>query len=140
VKRPRKLTKSQQATIDAEREANFAAFEAFKARFDGVVFKAEVLYWSGSEGLVRGLNGEGKYWLFACNIRGAKTWYPETACVSHAEGQIIDAELKVFYGSGALIVSHTQGTLDADRWNALDQSRLAFRTDDDGNLVSGLFA
>lgn len=138
--RKRKCTKAQLAAIDAARDAAFDAYEALKSQFDGVIFKARVLSWSGTEGLVEGLNGEGRYWLYACNIKGAKTWYPETACVFHAKGEVIDAELKVFFGSGALLVSHTLGTLDADRWNSLDQSELAFRVGDDGQLASGFFA
>lgn len=134
------MSKAQSDAIDAARDAAWDAHEALRKRFDGVVFKAHVLWWDGTEGQIEGLNGEGRHWLYACNIKGAKTWYPETACMFHAEGQIIDAEVKVFYGSGCIAVSHTQGTLDADRWDSLDQSKLAFKCDDDGKLVSGLFA
>lgn len=139
----KKLTKKQRAERetyeDAQREAEWAAFEAFRDKFKDLVFKAEVLFFDGMEGRIRGLNGEGDHRLYACNIPGAKTWYPETACVYHTKGQIIDAELRIFYGSGALAVSHTPGTLDVEKWSSLDQTKLAFKVGEDGELETGLF-
>lgn len=139
--RKKKFTAAQEAAFDAEREARLVAFEAFRARFDGVIFKARVLWFDASsgEGSVRGLNGEGTFGLYACNIPGTRTWYPETACVTHAEGQVIDVELKVSYGC-SILVSHTPGTLDKAKWDALDQSKLAFKCNEAGEPVNGLFA
>ncbi len=141
----KRLTKKQKAALEtarnAEREANFAAFEAFKAKFDGLVFKAEVRWFdkSSGEGSVRGLNGEGSWTLYACNIKGTKTWFANTACVHYAKGQIIDAEVKVSYGC-SLLVTHTPGLFDAVKWGLLDQKNLAFKCNEQGEATSGLFA
>ena len=133
--------KARDAAIDAERESNWTAYEALRARFDGAIFKARVVFWRGSKGTIEGLNGEGRFWLHSCNVKGARTWYPETACMLLKIDDIIDAEIKVFYGpDGCIAVSHTPGTLDVERWASLDKSKLAFKCDDDGALVSGLFA
>jgi len=132
----RKLTVKQEAAIDAEREATWLAWEKFSTRFTGLIFKAEVLWFDASsgEGMIRGCNGEGDWPLYACNIPGAKTWFPGTACTSHAAGQLIDCEIKPFVG-GSIAVSHTPGTLDAARWAALDHSKLAFVVREDGSTT-----
>lgn len=139
--RKRKLTAKQEAAADAERDAEWSAFEAFKARFEGVIFKARVRWFDAlsGEGSVSGLADEGSFTLYACNIPGKRTLFPHTACVSHTEGQIIDVELKVFYGC-SILVSHTPGTLDQAKWDALDQSKLAFKCNDAGEAINGLFA
>jgi hypothetical protein len=142
----KKLTKKQQAARDNEisayQQAKLYQFKALQDRFDGKVFKAEVLWFDklSGEGMVRGLDGEGTFALYACNIKGKRTWYETTACVYHEAGQVIDLEVMVFYSSNALAVSHTQGTFDANKWNSLDQSKLAFKCNEDGQAVNGLFA
>jgi len=76
--------------------------------------------------------------IYACNINGKKTWFPETACVSYGKGQAIQVE--VSYDKYATFVTGlTQGTLDVEGWENLKHQDLAFRCDDDGNATTGLF-
>jgi hypothetical protein len=78
--------------------------------------------------------------IYACNIKGTKTWYPETACVYYETGQVVDVECKVFAGGQVFVCGLTPGYFDADKWARLDQKRLAFKCDDNGNAINGLFA
>lgn len=85
---------------------------------------------------------EGLGWLqpiYACNIAGNKTWYPETACVYYETGQVVDVELKVFHGFKLFVCGITQGTLDVEHWDRIKDQSLAFRCDDKGNAITGLF-
>ena len=97
--------------------------------------------WSGSEGLVK-IHGTDLMLqtIYACNINGKKTWYPKTACVYYTEGQEVDVELKVFSNFKLFVNGLTPGHFDSERWNSLDQSRLAFKCDENGKAINGLFS
>lgn len=131
-----KLSKKRQAELDAQHESEMDAYEQYYNKYNGLVFKAVVV--SGSKGntefLVDGLNGEGRYWVFACNIKGAKTMYPETACVYLKTGDIVEVKLTVFTKQTFASVL-TQGHLDSEYWNSLDHSKLAFKYNDDGSTT-----
>lgn len=73
--------------------------------------------------------------VYACNILGKKTWYPETACIYLEKGQ--EVSFKHSEACGAVDV--TNGTLDLDKWNKLDQSKLAFKCNEQGRAINGLF-
>lgn len=137
-----KLTKAQEfarAWRDVENDERFLDFEAYRNEWNGRVFKAEVVAGGkGPEFLVRGLNGEGQWWLHACNIKDSKTWYPETACVYYDKGQIVEVTLDISYGA-TFCIGITQGIIDQEKWDSLDQNNLPFRVKDDGS-VTGLFA
>ncbi len=112
----------------------------FRDQYDNKEFKATVVYWSGTEGLVK-IHGTDLMLqtIYACNIKGAKTWYPETACVYYTEGQEIDVKLSIMSGFALFIIGLTQGHFDAEHWNRLDHSKLAFRCDESGKALNGLF-
>ena len=74
--------------------------------------------------------------IYACNIKGKRTWYAETACVYYSDGQ----EVEIEQDENGFVIGVTPGTLDQDKWNSLDQARLAFRCDDTGKAVNGLFS
>lgn len=101
--------------------------------------KAVVLWFNrnSGEGMIRGLDGcEGTAFLFACNIPGKKTWYPETACVYYVEGEVIDITVTE---EGRFIAPITPGIFDKEKWDKLDQSKLAFKCDNNGKALNGLF-
>jgi hypothetical protein len=86
---------------------------------------------------------EGLVWLqpiYACNIAGKRTWYPETACVYYEPGEVVDVELKVFSGFQLFVCGITPGHFDAKHWDLIKDKGLAFRCDEEGNAVTGLFA
>ncbi len=74
--------------------------------------------------------------IYACNIKGKKTWYPETACVFYNVGQVVDVEIQ----HERFVCGITPGHLDQAKWNSLDQDRLAFKCNDEGTATCGLFA
>ena len=73
--------------------------------------------------------------VYACNILGKKTWYPETACIYLEKGQQVT--FKHSEACGAVDVSG--GILDLEKWNKLDHNKLAFKCDDQGLAINGLF-
>lgn len=77
--------------------------------------------------------------IYACNIVGKKTWYPETACVYYENNQIIEVELKVYSGGKIFVCGLTPGILDEERWNKIKNDSLAFRCNDKGEIITGLF-
>lgn len=89
------------------------------------------------EGMIRAVYGNGLNWgtIYACNIPGKKTWYPETACVYYGVGQVIEVCVDDNFN-----IPVTRGEFDAEKWAGLDQSRLAFKCNDDGKAINGLFA
>ena len=131
-----KLSKKRQAEIDAQQEAEMEAYERYYNKYNDLVFKATVI--SGGKGntefLVRCIDTDKLYWVYACNIKGAKTMYPETACVYLNEGDIVEVQLTVFTKQTFASVI-TQGRLDNERWNRLDHSKLAFKYNDDGSTT-----
>ena len=101
--------------------------------------KAKVRWWDESrgEGCV---DFEGMpLSVYGCNIRGAKTGYPETACMNLVEGSEVTGDLFDF-GNHVSLVNIIGGIFDEGKWNSLDQSRLAFKKDENGNFINGLFA
>lgn len=114
----------------------------FVAKYDGKRFKAKVIDGgSKCEMLVTILGAEELHLqrIYACNIAGKKTWYPETACVYYETGQIVDVELKVFSNFQLFVNGLTQGILDEKQWDRIKDKSLAFRCDESGNAVTGLF-
>jgi hypothetical protein len=77
--------------------------------------------------------------IYACNIEGRRTWYPETACVYYKEGETVDVVLKVFPGGVLFVCGVTPGYFDSVRWESIKDQSLAFRCDVAGNSVTGLF-
>jgi hypothetical protein len=91
---------------------------------------------TSGEGMVQGIGGGPCREIYASNIPGKKTWYPQTACVYYGEGQIIEVDVTE---KGRFIVPRTPGIFDEEKWNSLDHDRLAFRCDDKGEAINGLF-
>lgn len=118
------------------------AEDEFVAKYDKKRFKAKVVDGGPRcEMLVQIIGAEELHLqpLYACNIQGKKTWYPETACVYYKTGQVIDVELKVFHGFTLFVCGLTPGHFDRAHWERLDQSKLAFKCDENGKALNGLF-
>lgn len=91
---------------------------------------------SGS-GSIDGNDGN-SYWVFACNILGAKTMYEHTACMYLERDQTVEFEIVPGCEScGACNVSN--GIFDAEHWERIKDKSLAFRLDEHGNAINGLF-
>jgi hypothetical protein len=89
------------------------------------------------EGVARSLDRQASYRISAAGIPGKKTWYSHTACVFYVEGQEIELEI---LDEPPYAKCLTQGTFDEAKWNSLDHDRLAFRCDENGKALCGLFA
>lgn len=77
--------------------------------------------------------------VYSCNIKGAKTCYSETACMNLERDQTVT--LDITGDIHQLFACVTEGgTFDAEKWASLDQSRLAFKCDETGKAINGLFA
>jgi hypothetical protein len=115
---------------------------AFHTKYHGKRFQAKVIDGGPqSEMLVSVIGAEELHLqtIYACNIKGKKTWYPETACVFYEKGQIVDVEIHVTHGFDRFVIGLTPGHLDTEHWNRIKDSSLAFRCDDEGKAVTGLF-
>lgn len=142
--KPVTLKQIKQLGANEYREADYfrhMASDDFIKEYDGKKFKATVVSWSGSEGLVE-IHGTDLMFqtVYACNIAGKKTWYPETACVYYKVGETVDVEFEAFGDFKLFVCGLTPGHFDAERWDSLDKSRLAFKCDENGNAINGLFA
>lgn len=116
------------------------AFEDWKAKAHGRTFKAKVLWFNLAQGC-------GSVWIeelgeslpiWACAIAGKKTWFPETACVFYMEGETVEVRLDVSIAK-TFVIGLTQGYVDNEKWERLDQTKLAFRCDESGEALNGLF-
>lgn len=88
------------------------------------------------DGVARSLDGQGTYRISACGIPGKKTWYDHTACVFYEKGAEIELEL---LDEPPYARCLTPGVFDKAKWDGLDHDRLAFRCDEDGKALCGLF-
>lgn len=135
----KKLTKAEQTRIDAEREQWWAAYEKWRGQVHGRQFQAKVTAWdfNRGEGLVYIPDLNATFEIFACNLPGRRTWYPETACVFYMRGDVVQVRFDVHPGI-TFVVGVTQGYPDNEKWESLDQDRLAFRCDpESGQVESG---
>jgi hypothetical protein len=100
--------------------------------------KVEVVFFDrrDGEGLVRCLSSRNVAPIYACNIPGKKTWYAETACVYYNEGDIVEVTQDEETG---FIIGVTPGIFDENKWASLDQNKLAFKCDQNGDAINGLF-
>jgi len=98
------------------------AIEAFHKEYNGKRFKAKVVNGGARTKMlvkILGADDLGLRTIYACNIKGAKTWYPETACTYYETDQEIEVELKVFSNFSLLIIGLTPGLLDEAHWNRI---------------------
>lgn len=77
--------------------------------------------------------------VYACNLKGKKTWYAETACVFLNEGQTVMIDKLAEVSNGVTPIINEGIHFDAEKWNSLNQDKLAFKCDDNGNAINGLF-
>ena len=139
-----KLTKKQLAERETEIANHLAKLDAYmewSKSIQNKVFDAEVRWFDRSSGVgniyVPALDQ--CYTIYACNLPGKKTWFAETACVYYNEGQQIQVTLDARM-SVTFIIGQTVAFIDNEKWNSLDQSKLAFKCDDEGHVITGLFA
>lgn len=119
------------------------AEEEFYKKYHGKRFQAKVIDGGPRcEMLVSIIGAEELHLqtIYACNIQGKKTWYPETACVYYNTGDVVDVEIQVTHGFERFVIGLTPGILDEEHWNRIKDQSLAFRCDENGNAVTGLFA
>lgn len=98
-----------------------------KSRSIGLI--GVVSWFSGDHGMIKCNISGNIYEIYACNIKGAKTWYPETACMFVKAGETVTFDL-VDMGSH-VTACKVRGNVyfDAEKWSKLDQSKLAFKCD-----------
>lgn len=134
-----KISKKEQLRIDVEREAEWAAFKTLKTEFHDKVFTAKVLWFNILSGkgmiLVSGM----RLPIYSCNIPGRKTWYPETACVFYDDNQLVEVKLSIFSLNNVMARGVTPGYLDIDKWDRIKEDNLAFRCNEKGEAITGLF-
>lgn len=94
-----------------------------------------VIYFSklSGEGMIKCHELDRTLQVYACNLKGAKTGFAESACVYLNEGDEVEFKL-----SNGFVVG-IQGHFDEERWNNLDQDRLSFKKNEDGTFKNGLF-
>lgn len=139
AQRMRVMTEAQWKADMAYR-AQAEAFDAYRTKYHGVITEAVVMSWDQlrGEGWIRLSDGSARD-IYACNIPGRKTWFPETACVFYKQGETIQVKLDI-HTTKTFVIGLTPGHLDTEKWNSLDQSKLAFRCNEAGEAVTGLFA
>lgn len=153
AKRLRKISKSKSmeqriAEVEAIKEKcrddYYSWHDAFQENFSGEL-NAVVDWFDRARGMgmvtITGRDGETvRSDIYSCNIKGRKTWYPETACVYYEDGQQIKVTLS-FHGrcSPIFVCGVTPGHFDSEGWDRIKDQKLAFRCDDEGNAVTGLF-
>jgi hypothetical protein len=142
--KPVTLEQIKQLGANEYREADYfrhVQSDDFIKEYNGRKCRADIVAWNGTEGLVKLLGCDlGLQTIRACNIAGKKTWDPETACVYYKVGETVDVELKAFGDFKLFVCGLTPGHFDAERWDSLDKSKLAFKCDENGKAINGLFA
>jgi hypothetical protein len=116
-------------------------FQDVRAEFHNKTVTAKVRWFDKmrGEGTVS-IEGAGTFPIYACNIKGRKTWYPETACVYYEAGQEVQVKIDVHTDTAIFILGVTQGHFDSEGWDRIKDQPLAFKCDEQGNPINGLFA
>ena len=86
-------------------------------------------------GVIRDVETDQCYRVWACNIIGAKTWFEHTACMYLEQGQPV--EFTPVDGCGACYVTNV--IFDSEHWDRIKDQKLAFRCDENGKAITGLF-
>lgn len=79
-----------------------------------------------------------RFSVYACNMIGRKTWYAETACMYVKRDEKVTFDLAMLEYPTAMVTAGMH--FDEQKWNSLDQSKLAFKCNEDGEAVNGLFS
>lgn len=121
--------------------AEHEAWDKFREKYHGKIFSAKVAWFDNmrGEGVVT-IDEDLSLQIYACNIKGRKTWYPETACVYYEKGQIVQIKVDCQSRRTIFAIGETQGHLDTEGWDRIKDTNLAFRCDEDGKAINGLFA
>lgn len=137
----RKLTKKELAKREAEYLAKQKAWDDLKTKYHGKTFTATVRWFDNmsGQGMVE-IDEDLSLPIYACNIRGKKTWFPETACVYYKAKQIVEIEIDVHAYSAVFAKGITPGHFDSEGWDRIKNQDLAFRCNDAGEAINGLFS
>lgn len=126
-------------SLSPERTRNNAFSEAwqdFRATLTGLTGVVSWFNKSSGEGFVKCTQTGELSPIYACNLPQARSGYPETACVFYTEGQEIN-----FKYSDHFVIPETIPHFDKEKWDKLDQSRLAFKKNiETGKFMNGLFS
>jgi hypothetical protein len=90
------------------------------------------------EGLIRIKSTGISVPIYSCNLPGAKTLFPETACVYLKRDEEISID-HIHESCGAIVTSSDNIHFDAETWDRIKDQNLAFKCNDDGT-TTGLFA
>lgn len=124
----------KKAITDAQGWAFRAYVLGDKSRCENLI--GTVDWFNDDHGFIT-VNGD-RFEVYSCNIKGAKTWYPNTACMYLIKGETITLNL-VDMGNHLTCRVTSGGHFDEAKWNSLDQSKLAFKCDENGKALNGLF-
>ena len=104
--------------------------------------EAKVLFFEkkSGEGMVSVPSLNTTFSVYACNLKGKKTWYAETACVYLERDQMIMIDNFAEVSEGITAIVNEGVKFDQEKWNSLDQSKLAFKCNDQGEATNGLFS
>lgn len=149
-----KIVSQRPVTMAEIRKCKYQIFstEAHEMNKDRDARRECLLKWAAGVkfGIVRWFNnisGEGmidcdghSLPIYACNIKGRKTWYAETACVYYKKDQVVDCHIEVHGSQRYFVIGDTPGHFDAEGWDRIKDQNLAFRCNEAGEAVNGLFA
>ncbi len=115
------------------------AWDTFRNKYHDKTFKATVRWFDNTsgEGAVT-IDEDLTLTIYACNIKGRKTWYPHTACIYYSPGQIVDIKVDCHSRRTLFAIGETEGTFDSEGWDRIKDKNLAFRCDSDGSAITGL--
>lgn len=115
-------------------------FEDFRNKYHDKEFLAKVDWFDAVRGLgMVSIDDSLRLPIYACNIDGKKTWFPETACVYYTEKQEVLVRIDSHSYSHVSVIGLTPGTPDTEGWNNIKNQDLAFRCNEKGDAINGLF-
>lgn len=120
--------------------AEYEEWNRFRDKYHGRIFQATVTWFDKPSGMgcVR-IDENLSLPIYSCNIKGRKTWFPETACVYYEPGETVDIRIDCHSRKTLFAIGETPGHFDAVGWDRIKGQNLAFRCDEDGKALNGLF-
>lgn len=121
-----------------EKSRGEAAKDYLISKYKNTQLEAKVSWFSYDTGYVKIESLDLLLPVYACNIKGAKTWYEQTACTFLKKDETVLVQL---IDLGHMSVKVVGGSIHFDqaKWDSLDQAKLAFKCNENGKATSGLF-
>jgi hypothetical protein len=124
--------------LNAQKEALSEAYTKYLASMRTLEGEVTDFDMDTGEGWIK-LKDLGSFTVYACNLKGRKSWWPHLACTYLEVGQKVTVDRLAETAGGLTCVVSKDVKFDPEKWDSIDRKDCSFTEQDDG-FMSGLLA